>query len=66
MSAVTICNDLGASEYKAVFIVFPSICHEVMGLDAMTLDFLLLILSRIFTLLFHLKEAIEFLLNFCH
>ena len=50
-----------------VSIVFPSICHEVMGLDAMTLVFWMLILSHIFTLLFHLhQESLEFLLTFCH
>ena len=37
MAAVTICNDFGAKTIKSVTvsIVSPSICHEVMGLDAM-------------------------------
>ena len=37
MAAVTICSDFGAQENKVspVFIVSPSICHEVMGPDAM-------------------------------
>ena len=40
MAAVTICSDFGAQENKViVFIVSPSIYHEVMGLDAMILVF---------------------------
>ena len=41
MAAVTILSDLGAKEIKSVtvFIVSPSICHEVLGLDAMILVF---------------------------
>ena len=41
MAAVSICNDFGAIEYKSVSvsIVSPSICHEVMGPDAMILVF---------------------------
>ena len=40
MDAVTICSDFRAQENKlTVSIVFPSICHEVMGLDAMILVF---------------------------
>ena len=37
MAAVTICSDLGAPKVKSltVSIVSPSICHEVMGPDAM-------------------------------
>ena len=38
MAAVTICNDFGAPKIKSVT-VSPSICHEVMGLDAMILVF---------------------------
>ena len=42
MVAVTICNDFGAQENKfSVSIVFPSICHEIMGLDAMIFIFLM-------------------------
>ena len=39
MAAVTICNDFGTQKIKSVTvsIVFPSIYHEVMGPDAMTL-----------------------------
>ena len=38
-AAVTICSDFGAQENKSVIVstVSPSICHEVMGLDAMIL-----------------------------
>ena len=37
MAAVTICSDFGAKKIKSdtVSIVSPSICHEVMGPDAM-------------------------------
>ena len=37
MTAVTICSDFGAQKRKAY--VSPSICHEVMGPDAMILVF---------------------------
>ena len=39
MASVTICSDSGAPEIKSatVSIVFPSICHEVMRPDAVTL-----------------------------
>ena len=38
MAAVTICSDFGALKIKSVTVSFvsPSICHEVMGLDAMS------------------------------
>ena len=41
MAAVTICSDFGVKENKVgiVSIVSPSICHEVMGQDAMILAF---------------------------
>ena len=37
MAAVTICSDFGAPQNKVchVSIVSPTICHEVMGQDAM-------------------------------
>ena len=45
--------------------VSPSICHEVMGPDAMTLVFWKL--SFKFTLLFHFRqESLYFLFTFCH
>ena len=39
MAAVTICSDFGAQERKfvTVSIVYPAICHEVMGPDAVIL-----------------------------
>ena len=44
MAAVITHSDLGAQEnkYVTIFIFFPSTCHEVMGLDAMILVFLML------------------------
>ena len=41
MAAVTICCDFGAQENKSLslFLFLPSICYEVMGPDAMILDF---------------------------
>ena len=41
MAAITVCIDYGAQENKTChcFHFSPSICHEVMGLDAMILVF---------------------------
>ena len=40
MAAVTICNDFGAQNTVShCFTVSPTICHEVMGPDAMILVF---------------------------
>ena len=41
MAAITICSDLEPKKIKSVTvsIISPSICHEVMGPDAMILDF---------------------------
>ena len=41
MAAVTICSDFGALPKKSltVSIVSPSICHEVMGPDAMIIGY---------------------------
>ena len=41
MAAVTICSDFGVQKIKSVTvsIVSPSICHEMMGLDAITFCF---------------------------
>ena len=51
MTPVTICSDFGAQENK-VFHCFhfspPSICHEMMGLDAIILVFWKLSLSQLF------------------
>ena len=42
MASVTVCSDFGAQEIKSVTASTfpPSIYHEVMGLDAMILNFL--------------------------
>ena len=42
MAVFTICSDFGAPKIKSVTlsIVSPSICHKVMGLEAMILVFL--------------------------
>ena len=39
MAAVTICGDFGGQKNSSVTVpmLSPSICHEVMGLDAMIL-----------------------------
>ena len=41
MAAITICSDFGAQKIKSATVstVSPSICHEVMGPDAMVLVF---------------------------
>ena len=43
MAAITICSDFGAQKIKpdTISTVFKSICHEVMGPNAMILNFLL-------------------------
>ena len=43
MAAVTICSDFGAQEEEVChyFHLSPFICHEVMGVDAMILVFLI-------------------------
>ena len=52
MAALIICSDFGAQGNKirslTVSIVSPSICHEVMGPDAMILVFWMLSLSQLF------------------
>ena len=50
MGAVTICTDFGDQENKNLSLLhsFSSICHEVMGLDAMILVFSVLSLSQLF------------------
>ena len=53
MAAITICSDFEAPpkiKSVTVSIVSPSICHEVMGPDAMILVFWMWVLSQIFTL----------------
>ena len=55
MAAVTICSDFGAQKIKSdtVSTISPSICHEVMGPDAMILVFW--ILSFVFFKLFFIE-----------
>ena len=56
MAAVTMCSDFGAkknTKFLTVSIVSLSICHEVMGLDATILSFLVEFDASFFTLLFH-------------
>ena len=52
MAAVTICSDFGAPPNKVwhCFHCFPSISHEVMGLDAMILVFWMLSFKPTFSL----------------
>ena len=52
MTAVTICNDFGAPKVKSVTVstISPSLCHEVMGSDAMILVFWMLSFKPIFSL----------------
>ena len=52
MAAVTICKDFGAKKIKSVTIsiVCPSICHEMMGLNAMILGFWMLSFKPAFPL----------------
>ena len=52
MAAVTIFSDFGAPEIKSVTVstVSPSICHEVMGQDAMILVFGMLSFKPAFSL----------------
>ena len=46
-------------KFVTVSFVFPSICHEVMGIGAMILVFLMLSFKpALFTLLFNLQEAL--------
>ena len=52
MAAVGICSDLGAQKNKVshCFLCFPSVCHEVMGPDAMILVFWMLSFKPTFSL----------------
>ena len=52
MAAITICSDFGAPKIKplTVFTVSPSICHDMMGLDAMILVFWMLSFKPTFSL----------------
>ena len=52
MAAITICSDFGAQKIKSATVstVSPSICYEVMGPDAMILDFWMLSFKPTFSL----------------
>ena len=52
MAAVTICSDFGAQKHKSATVsaVSPSICHEVMGPDAMIFVFWMLSYKPTFSL----------------
>ena len=52
MAAITICSDFGAKKIKSdtVSTVSPSICHEVMGPDAMIFVFCMLSFQPTFSL----------------
>ena len=53
MAAVTICSDFGAPQIiksATVSIVSPSVCHEVIGTDAMILVFWMLSFKPVFSL----------------
>ena len=65
MAAVTICSDFGAQKIKSVTIsiVSPSICHEVMGPDAMILVFWALSQLFHFLLLHMVPKYLWFLLE---
>ena len=54
MAPFTICSDFGAPKIKSVTVstVSPSICHEMMGPDAMILVFWMLSFKPTFTVLF--------------
>ena len=58
MVAITINSDFGAPKNKSVIVstFFPSICHEVMELDAMVLVFWMLRFKPAFSLFFHLHQ----------
>ena len=60
MAAVTVHSDFGAQENiksVTVSISSPSICHEVKGLDAVSLAFLMLsVKATFFILLFHTHQ----------
>ena len=49
MAAVTICSDFGAKKIKSAT-VSPSICYEMMGLDAMILVFWMFSFKSTFSL----------------
>ena len=65
MAAVTICSDFGAQKIKSdtVSTVSPSICHEVMGPDAMMLVFWMLSFKPTFSLSTYIKKQRHYFAN---
>ena len=69
MAAVTICSDFGAQENKVChcFIFALSVCHEVMGPDAMILIFWMLSFKPAFSLSsFTFSSVPQSYLTLCH
>ena len=69
MAAVTICSDFGAKKIKSLTVstISPSICHEVIGLDAMILAFCMLSFKQLFHSPLSLSSrGFLFLFTFCH
>ena len=66
MAVVTICSDFEDKKIKSltVFIISPSICHEMMGLDAMILVFWMLSFKPAFSLCFTSSGGSLVLLHF--
>ena len=68
MAAFTTCSDFGAQEneigHRLTF--SPFVCHEVMGLDAVILVFLMSFKSSFFTLFFHSHQEDLYFFIFCH
>jgi len=60
MSAVIVCSDSEAQENKVChcFYFFPSISHELMGLNAMTLAVLMLRFKPAFSFFYSHQEAL--------
>ena len=58
MAAITICSDFGAEKIKSTIVstVSLSICHEMMGPDAMILVFWMLIFKPTFSLSSHFHQ----------
>ena len=68
MVAVTISSDLEPPKIKSATVstVSPSICHEVMGLDAMILVFWMLSFKPTFPLFSSLSSRGSYTLDFCN
>ena len=66
LAAATICSDFGAPKIKSltVSIASPSICHEVMGQDAIIISFLNVELNQLFLSPFSLSSRGSLVLRF--